>query len=63
VQPNGPAVRRRPQKFQETWRVAPGVRTSRWLDLPYMNGFVITKLTAPMAPAATTSQNTAIADH
>jgi hypothetical protein len=29
--PNGPDVRRRPQKYQETWRVVSGVRTSRLL--------------------------------
>ena len=28
---NGPGVRRRPQKYQETWRVVPGVRTRRLL--------------------------------
>ena len=28
---NGPGVRRRPQKCQETWRAVPGVRTSRLL--------------------------------
>lgn len=31
---NVPGVRRRPQKCQETWRVVPGVRTSRWLGAP-----------------------------
>ena len=29
--PNVPAVRRRPQKYQETWRAVPSVRTSRLL--------------------------------
>ena len=28
---NGLAVRRRPQKYQKTWRAVPGVRTSQWL--------------------------------
>jgi len=28
---NGLGVWRRPQKYQETWRVVPGVRTSRLL--------------------------------
>ena len=28
---NVPGVRRRPQKYQETWRVVPGVRTSQLL--------------------------------
>ena len=31
--PNGPDVRRRPQKYQETWRVVSGVRTSRLLGI------------------------------
>jgi hypothetical protein len=42
-EPNGPGVRHRPQKYQETPRVVSGVRTSRLLGI----GFTILTISLP----------------